>query len=114
MVTEAPNLEDITTKDTQSIGKRVKRLSVGDSVKVANNRREEYVIGTVVEKKNRPNDEEVFFAIIEDPDGTRYELHANWRDIMPDADDQETPYTGLIEEPFNDTSPPITDLQIVN
>jgi len=112
-MSDTPGLDAITTDDTRTIGERVKQLKEGDTVKVTNSHRDHYVIGTVVQKRDQYNGEEYYETIIEDPDGVRYEIHANWRDIMPDADDQETPYTGLLEEPFDDTSPPITALEQV-
>lgn len=111
-MTETPMLDDITTADTQDIGERVKQLNEGDTVKATNNHIDHYVIGTVIQKRDQYNGKEYYEAIIEDPEGTQYEIHANWRDIMPDADDQKTPYTGLTEDPF-DTAPPLTDLQII-
>lgn len=52
-----------------------------------------------------------FYKDLTTDDGTKYEIHANWRDIPSNADDQETPYTGLLQEPFDDTAPEVTDIQ---
>lgn len=114
MTTDTPGLDDITTDDVQAIGERVKQLEEGDTVKITNSHREHYIIGSVVQKRDKFNGEEYYEAIIEDPDGTQYEIHANWRDIMPDADDQDTPYTGFIKEPFDDTAPPLTALEVLD
>lgn len=108
-----PTVNDISLAETREIGRKIKSLSKGDRVRVTNNRRNDYVMGTVTKKRDQLNGEDFYDAVITDPDGVRYEIHANWRDIMPDDDDQETPYTGLIEEPFNDTAPAVTDLQVV-
>lgn len=113
-MSETPGRDDITIEDVQEIGQKIRQLEEGNKVKVTNSRIDHYVIGTVIQKRDQHNGKEYYEAIIEDPDGVKHEIHANWRDIMPDADDQETPYTGLLQEPFNDTSPPITSLEILD
>jgi hypothetical protein len=110
-MTETPTLDDIDIERSQEIGHIIQRLEEGDRVKLTNNNLDRYLIGTVVEKVNRPNDEEFYKAMIEQPDGTRAEIHANWRDIPPDSEDQETPYTGLLQEPLIDTAPAVTDIE---
>lgn len=114
MSNDVPDISDINSEEVQEIGRKMKRLKVGDRVKVTSSHRDSYVLGKVVEKKNQVNDKEYYEAIMEDFEKSKYELHANWRDIMPDSDDQETPYTGLIREPFNDTAPPITDITVIS
>lgn len=111
-MTETPTLDDIDQERTREIGETIKQLSEGDVVRVTNNRLDFYVKGEVVEKVDRLNGEEFYEATIAFGDH-RARIHANWRDILEDADDQETPYTGLRIEPFDDTAPAVTDIEVV-
>ena len=109
-----PTVNDIHTNRVREIGSTIRELSVGDAVKVTNDRMDEYLTGDVVSKNNAPNGEEYFAAIVNlDRNEKNAELHANWRDIPEEDDDQETPYTGLIIAPFNDTAPPVTDIKVL-
>lgn len=113
-MSDTPTLHDICCIDTQEMGKTIRDLTEGDRLKVTNNRWDFYAIGIVVEKIDRPNDKEIYVAILEQPDGEQIELMVNWQDIPPDSDDQETPYTGAIIQPFDDTAPEVTDLMVLN
>ena len=114
MTMRTPTIKDITTDRVQEIGHVIRNLSVGDAVKVTNSHMNGYLTGDVVSKTNSPNGEEYFAAIINlDRNEKNAELHANWRDIPEGDDDQETPYTGLIIAPFNDTAPPVTDIKVL-
>jgi hypothetical protein len=110
-MTDTPTLDDIDIERSREIGKIIKQLEEGDRIQITNHRLDRYLIGKIIEKTNRPNDKEFYKAMMVEPDGTRAEIHANWRDITPDQDDQETPYTGLLQEPINDTAPAVTDIK---
>lgn len=112
-MSDTPTLDDIDLEDSQEIGDTISTLEVGQSVRATSNRLDRYVVGEVVETNHEPNGEEFYLAIIEEPGGQQVEIHANWRDIPPDSDDQKTPYTGLLIEPFNDTAPAVTDIEVI-
>lgn len=112
-MTETPTLDDISIEDSQEIGATVAELEKGERIRATNNVLDRYVIGRVVEVYHRPNGEKFHRAIVEQPNGKHVEIHANWRDITPSRDDQETPFTGLIIEPFNDTAPAVTDIEVL-
>lgn len=105
------NLDEITTEDSQEIGRTIANLEEGDKVQLTNDRWDFYVSGTVREKVDQPEGKEFYKAIVETKRGD-VEVHANWRDIPPDSDDQETPFTGAIIEPFNNTAPAVTDISV--
>lgn len=106
---ETPTLRDIGVEDTQRFGEIIRDLRVGDVVKVTNDNLDFYIKGEVEETWTNDGDP---FAIVRFS-RQRAELHANWSGIPPDSDDQETPYTGLLLEPFDDTAPEVTDIEVV-
>lgn len=110
-MSETPTLDDINKDRSQEIGKIIRDLEMGDRVKITNNAWDFYAIGNVVEKGEN---DRFYRAIVEQIDGEQVEIHANWRDIPPESNDQETPYTGAIIEPFNDTAPSVTDIEVLN
>lgn len=107
---ETPTLGDIDPADTRRIGEVIKGLGVDDVVKVTSNRLDFYIKGYVEEKHDG---DDGYFAAVVRFGRTRAEVHANWRDIPEDEDDQQTPYTGLLIEPFDDTSPAVTDIEVL-
>lgn len=108
-----PTVDDIDTARTQEIGQVVKDLSVGDEVRVTNQILDEYIEGVVDEKRDRVGGDELYIAYLK-TDDSRWEMRVNWRDIPVESDDQQTPYTGLIEEPATDTANAITDIENLN
>lgn len=110
---ESLTLDDIDTTRSQEIGETIRDLNAGDMVRTTNHAMGSYVEGVVVEKRNNIDNEEVYWALIETEQG-KARLQANWRDIPSDADDQETPFTGLMFEPFNDTPDSVTDIEVVD
>jgi hypothetical protein len=111
---KTPNLDDIEIERSQEIGETIKQLELGDGIKATNNQLDRYILGVVVEKVDRPNDKRFYKAIVEQPDEKLVEIHANWRDIPLSHDDKETPFTGLLIEPFDNTAPAVTDIEILN
>lgn len=106
-------IDDITLEDSQAIGKIIKGLETGDRIKITNNAWEEYLTCEVLEKVDRLGGDKFYRALVEDEDGRRIEIHANWRDIPVKSDDQKTPYTGAIIEPFDDTAPAVTYIEVL-
>jgi hypothetical protein len=111
-MSDTPTLDDIGLDDTREFGEKIKEIDVGDVVRATNNSWDEYVEGEVVEKF-KESGSEYYAATFEIGDGEQARVNANWRDIPSDADDQETPYTGLVILPQTDTASAITDLEIV-
>lgn len=96
---ETPTLKDIDATDTLRIGKTITSLAEGDVVKATNNRLDFYLKGEVIERTDHP-DEAFHRSIIRFGRKTA-ELYAH------------TPYTGLLIEPFDDTAPAVTDIEVV-
>lgn len=106
-----PTLADIDIYRTREIGETIRDLEVGDRIHVTNNRIDYYVRGEVYRTAVEYG---LYFAYIESEEtDSRWELHANWVDVPRDSSDLETPYTGLLEEPWDDTSPEVTDIEVI-
>lgn len=107
------NDRDQTNQRVQEMGDIIKNLDVGDRVRVTANRWGRYVEGTVTKKTNKPGDNEIYFAFLDAPVG-QIELYVDWHNIPENSHDQETPYTGAKLEPFDDTSPAVTDIEVID
>lgn len=109
-----PTIENIDVEQVQEIGTTVRELVVGDWIKLTTNSWNQYAGGEVISKTNAPDGAAYWEAVVQTPDKSQIELHANWRDIPADAEDQDTPYTGAIKEPYDSSIPPITDIAVVS
>jgi len=108
------DIAEITVERVQEIGQIIKALEPHDRVRLISNRWSEYRTCEVLEKVDQLGGDEFYRALLEDKDGNRIELYVNWRDIPEHDEDQETPYTGALVAPFDDTSPPVTDIEVLD
>lgn len=108
------DIAEITVERVQEIGQTIKELEPHDRVRLISNRWDEYRTCEVLEKVDQLGGDEFYRALLEDEDGDRIELYVNWRDIPEHDEDQETPYTGALVAPFDDTSPPVVDIELLD